>query len=213
MCLRRQRGRLFGLFLIEVLIGLSPRFFVCCFVFLSIGIIWGEAQWALGEHPPSLRQVRRGREGWVCLTEACMLGLSDFASKGEQCDASVCKEGPSGWGSAEELCSGTWARLGQFFLWSSPTLLGHALNTVFCPFVQPFWGPCCPCEYAGVIPHRSVPSVSSSGIDCWLAWPRGGVPGHTRQRGCLLLRGSFPHHLPLLCRCFSAKLHFCHVFK
>lgn len=27
-----------------------------------------------------------------------MLGLSDFASKGEQCDACVCKEGPSGRG-------------------------------------------------------------------------------------------------------------------
>lgn len=27
-----------------------PEVFVC-FLFLSIGIIWGGAQWALGEHP------------------------------------------------------------------------------------------------------------------------------------------------------------------
>ena len=44
-----------------------------------------------------------------------MLGLSDFASKGEQCDACVCEEGPSGRGSAEDLCSGTWAHLGGVF--------------------------------------------------------------------------------------------------
>lgn len=179
MCLRRQRGRPFGLFLIKVLIGLAPRFFLL-FCVSTYRNSLGRGPVGPRKHPPSLRQVRRGREGWVCLAEACMLGLSEFASKGEQCDASVCKEGPSGRGSAEDLCSGTWARLGQFFLWSSPTLLGLALNTVFCPFVQPFWGPCRPCEYAGVIPHRSVPSVSSSGMDCWPAWPPGRGSGlHT----------------------------------
>lgn len=112
----------------------------------------------------------------MCLTEACMLGLSDFASKGEQCDACVCKEGPSGRGSAEDLCSGTWAHLGGVFplVWpySARTCLEHCLL----PLCQPFWGPCCPCEYAGVIPHRSLPSASSGGTDCGWVWPRASWP-------------------------------------
>ena len=61
-----------------------------------------------------------------------MLGLSDFASKGEQCDACVCAERPSGRGSAEDLCSGTWARLGGVFPlvlpYSARTCLEHRLR-------------------------------------------------------------------------------------
>ena len=167
MCPRRQKRKTVWTFLTKVLIGLSLGF---CLLFCvsSIGIIWGGAQWALGEHPPSLRQVGRGREGWVCLTEACMLGLSDFASKGEQCDACVCEEGPSGRGSAEDLCSGTWAHLGGVFPlvlpYSARTCLEHRLR----PLCQPFWGLCWPCEYAGVVPRGSLPVAPSGGMDCCL---------------------------------------------
>lgn len=48
----------------------------------------------------------------------------------------VCKEGPSGRGSAEDLCSGTWAHLEGVFPLVWPILLGHALNTVSCPSVS-----------------------------------------------------------------------------
>lgn len=41
----------------------------------------------------------------------------------------------------------------EFFLSSSPALLGLALNTAFYPSILvPFWGPSGPCEYAGGAP-------------------------------------------------------------
>ena len=57
---------------------------------------------------------------------------------------------------------------GEFFLSSSPSLLGLALNTVFYPSIQLFWGSSGPCEYAWVLPHRSLPSFFSDEINCCL---------------------------------------------
>lgn len=117
----------------------------------------------------------------------------------------VCKEGPSGTGSAEDLCSGPGLIWGVFPLvwpYSARTCLEHCLL----PLCQPFWGPCCSCEYAGVIPPQVSPSASSlrwDGLRLALAagvLALGRVPGCTRPAGP---RVGWPHHLPLpSCHCF-----------
>lgn len=117
--------------------------FACLFlicVFLSIGIIWGGAQWVLGESPPSLRAGRGGAGRVWCAGLRPAVGLSDCASKGERCDTYGCKGGPSERGPAEDLCSGTWA------------LSGGAFPSVFPDFART-----CP-EY-GLLPlHSHDPS-------------------------------------------------------
>lgn len=111
----------------------------------------------------------------------------------------VCvRKGPSGRGSAEDLCSGTWARLGRFPLvwpYSAGTCLEHCLPA---PLSAAFLGTVLSCECAGVIPTGlSLPS--SGGTDCGPRFGRGRpglgrVPGCTRQQG---QRVGWPHHLPL----------------
>lgn len=51
--------------------------------------------------PPPQGQVREGWGGLCAELRPVLLGLSDFASKGERRDTYVCKEGPSVCGSAK----------------------------------------------------------------------------------------------------------------
>lgn len=90
--------------MIKVLIGLSLGlclFFV--FVVFSIGIYLGRGPVGPQLEPPLLPKGRAGRMGRTVCAELrpVLLGLSDFASKGERRDAHVCKEGPSVRGSAK----------------------------------------------------------------------------------------------------------------
>lgn len=106
--------------MIKVLIGLSPRFvFVCffVFVFLSIGINLGRGPVGPQLEPHSSPRSDRGGMGRAACAglRPVLPGLSDFASKGERRDTYVCKEGPSVWGSAKDLCSGTPALSGGLF--------------------------------------------------------------------------------------------------
>lgn len=126
--------------MIKVLIGLFLRFlFVCFSVFRFCFSIY---RTYLGRGPvgprlePSLSEGRSGRGGeGGCAGLRPVRGLSDFASKGERCDTYVCKEGPSGWGSQRTCIQGPGLSQGEFFISSSPTLLGLALNTVSYPSI------------------------------------------------------------------------------
>lgn len=103
---------------------------------------------------PSLRgQVAEGQRAAPAGPRPAPVGLSDFASKGEQCDTCVCAEGPSVWGSAQGRGQGPVLFREEFFLSASPALLGPALNTVFYPSVlSALLGTSGPREYAGGAP-------------------------------------------------------------
>lgn len=91
--------------MIKVLIGLFPRFvFVFRFrVFLYRNLFGEGPSGSSVRAPPSSPRAGQGGMGRTVCAELrpVLLGLSDFASKGERRDAYVCKEGPSVRGSAK----------------------------------------------------------------------------------------------------------------